>query len=219
MPPVAFVRYQQFPSADAATHLLGLLEEHDIPFETSRVAPNVDPNLSFNTVHYVYEVRLQPADVDRVNALQDEENRQLIEQADPSYYLFSFTDQELMDVLTHHADWSRYDVLLAELLLRRRGHEPDVQALQQLQQHQQRVQPLPQPEKSRPGWIIAGYVSAVLGGAFGILVGWHLYSATSTQPDGRELHTFSAQDRVHGIWIMALGGLALVGWLGLRLLR
>ncbi|RTQ46217.1 hypothetical protein EJV47_22050 [Hymenobacter gummosus] len=216
MPDSGFIQYQQFSTAGAAQALLALLEEHDIPYQTSRTRPAAEPSFAFHDAHQGYLVHLRPADVPRANALQDEENRRLIADADPGHYLFGFTDQELMDVLAHRADWSRYDVQLAEHLLRQRGHAPEVQGLQQL--HTDQARQLPAPERSRPGWLIWGYVTALLGGVGGILLGWHLYSSRETLPDGRQHHTFSAHDRVHGLWIMGLGLVALLGFTALRLL-
>jgi hypothetical protein len=212
----AFVQYQQFPTAGAAHDLLALLEEHDIPCQTSRSTPTIENALSLDNGPQVFWVHLRLADTARADALQDEENRRLIAEADPSHYLFGFTDQELMDLLVHRADWSRYDVQLAEHLLGQRGHEPEVQGLQQL--HTERAALPPPPEPSHPGWIIAGYVAALLGGFGGIILGWHLYSHRRTLPDGRQQHAFSARDRVHGIWIVGLGVVAVTLGLALRVL-
>lgn len=216
MPDSGFIQYQQFATPAAAQDLLALLEEHDIPFQTSRSTTGSQNALSLDHGPQVFWVHLRPADSARADELQDEENRRLVADADPAHYLFEFSDEELLEVLARRSEWSRYDVQLAEHILHQRGRGTEVLGLQQLRTAQ--GNPLPPPERSRPGWLVWGYVTALLGGVVGLLLGWHLYSSRETLPDGRQHYTFSAQDRVHGLWIMCLGIVALLGWTAVAVL-
>ena len=46
-----------------------------------------------------------------------------IEVIDDDYYLLSFSDDELIDVVSKSDEWNKFDVSLAKKLLKERGNE------------------------------------------------------------------------------------------------
>ena len=74
-------------------------------------------------------------------------------------------------------------------------------------------------DASPTGWIIAGYVLALLGGFISMGIGWSLWRYRKTLPDGRQVPGFSENDRYQGRVILLLGGATLALELGLWLLR
>ena len=62
-----------------------------------------------------------------------------------------------------------------------------------------------------------GYGLALLGSALAIFMGWELYAHKKTLNDGRQVLAYSAQDRVHGLHIMVLGGISLLLWITVRI--
>ncbi|GAB3635015.1 hypothetical protein GCM10027422_06050 [Hymenobacter arcticus] len=199
-----FRDFQTFASADAAQPLLALLARQGILARTAADNGQVafDPSFANNQLTSKFIVKLQLADFEPASQLLADLNQHAISQADPNHYLFSFSDEELFDLLVKPDEWSSFDVALAGQLLRQRGRDVSPDTLRLLRQH--RVADLAQPDKNHKIWILGGYLSALLGGFFGLLIGWQLYFHRRQLPDGRRVYAYSATDRVHGLRILVL---------------
>jgi hypothetical protein len=99
------------------------------------------------------------------------------------------------------------DYQLAIKLLKERGAEMDEAAIAEL--NKQRLDELRKIEPPQTAWIIAGYIFAVLGGVFGIAIGWNLAHNKKTLPNGETVFNYSDSDRKHGqrIFYLAIAGL------------
>ncbi|MBF9237836.1 hypothetical protein I2I05_10560 [Hymenobacter sp. BT683] len=198
-----FLPYQSFASEIVAQPLLELLERHSFPVETGWAKPDFDVSMANNATDTRFVVRLHQADFERAHQVEDEENEALIVHAAPDHYLFSFSDEELFDILVKPDEWNSYDVSLARHILRQRGREVSPDTVQLLRRH--RVAEMAKPEPSQKAWIMAGYLFAVFGGIVGMLIGWHLHNHKKPLPDGTQVLAFSALDRAHGFRILLLG--------------
>jgi hypothetical protein len=198
-----FQQYQSFPNPEVAQPLIDLLSRHEIPFETGVDKLAFDVNMTFNAADTRFVVRLQPTDFETARHLEDQENEQATTNAAADHYQFSFSDEELFDVLTKPDEWSSYDVTLAGQLLRQRGRDVTPDTVRLLRQH--RTAEMAKPEPSLKAWIAAGYLFALLGGFLGLVIGWHLRYHKKPLPDGRQVLAYSARDRQHGLRILLLG--------------
>jgi len=211
--------YQSYLSAEAAQPLLDILQHKGIPYETAverGQSAVFDPSFAYNASFSRVVVKLSPADFEWVRRLESEAHQQLMAEVDPDHYLFKFSDAELFDVLSKPDEWNSFDVSLAGQLLRERGRDISADALQGLRQ--QRNAELAKPEKDQTGWVVAGYILALLGGFLAIFIGWHLYRHRKTLPDGRQVAAFSASDQRHGFRILVLGIICSIGWVIVRIL-
>lgn len=91
-----------------------------------------------------------------------ENARLFLSDVDPNHYLFSFTDQELQDVLVKNHEWSELDVLLSEKILEDRRIAIDKKKIQE--ENFTTILDLSQPKKGILFWIVIGYLFAFLGG-------------------------------------------------------
>ena len=212
----AFQQYQSFASEEVAQPLLRLLQAHGIATETGVDRLDFDVNFANNPTDTRFVVRLRAADIEKARQLEDLENDRLAANAAPDHYLFSFTDEELFDVLTKPDEWNSYDVTLAGRILRQRGRVVSADAIQLLRRH--RTAEIAKPEPTRKAWIVAGYLSAILGGIIALLIGWHLYSHKKPLPDGSRVYAYAPSDRVHGFRILLLGIFGLLVSIVLRFL-
>lgn len=210
-----FQTYQKYPTLAAAEELLALLRQHGVSYRIQEDRATVEPAFAFNEHDRSFLVKLRPADFARADTLQDAENERLVAAVGPEHYLFAFSDAELMDLLVHPDEWSRFDVALAQRLLRERGQpvSPDTVRLLEQRRHQE----LSKPPEPQPAWVWLGYASALLGGLLGLAIGLHLYTHKRHLTNGQLVPAFSAQERVHGLRIVALGVVSLLAWVGLRL--
>jgi hypothetical protein len=214
-----FQTYQSYPSAEAAQPLLDLLQERNIPFETAtdNGQPAFDPTFAFNPAFTRFEVKIPGGDFEWVRRLEEEAHSQLLATISPDHYLFGFSDPELFDILVKPDEWSNLDVALAGQLLRQRGRDVSADTVRLMRQH--RVAELAKPEPDMKGRIRWGYGLALLGGVMAIFIGWDLYYHKKTLPDGRQITAYSSHDRVHGLRIMVLGIVCLLGWTVVRVIQ
>jgi hypothetical protein len=206
-----FITYQKFNDAALAGELAGQLEQHGIEYQIE------EESLTFNITFVLndplqkeYAVKIKSGDFEKVNQLLKDDESKNIDGVDKDYYLFSFTDDELMDVLTKADEWSAFDVVLARKLLAERGKDISEATISSI--NEKRIEELKKPEASQLTWVIIGYIIA-LGGiilpffvsAIGFFIGWHLASYKKTLPDGARVYGYNETDRVHGKRIFYLG--------------
>ena len=126
-----------------------------------------------------------------------------LDNVDKTHYLFEFTNDELFDILSKPDEWNALDYQLAKKILNDRGREVNDEIIESLKE--QRIAELAKPDESNRVWIFFGYLSALLGGLFGIIAGWHLFTYKKTLPDGQRVYEYSEKDRRHGRRIFYLG--------------
>ena len=131
--------------------------------------------------------------------------------------MLSFTDEELIDVIEKSDEWNRFDVQLAQKLLKERGNEITTEQINELKK--QRIIELSKPEEGQNVYIIIGYVCALLGGLLGIFIGWHLLTYKKTLPNGNRIYAYSDNDRKQGNRILILSGIFIVIWIIYRILK
>ncbi len=133
---------------------------------------------------------------------------------DKDYYLFEFTDEELMEIVSKPDEWGHFDYQLAQKFLRESGKEikPEVAALLKAQ----RLNELAKSETVHKYWIYLGYVSALLGGLIGIFIGWTLAYYKKTLPDGQRVFAYREDVRNHGARILLIASISLVAWVLIR---
>ncbi|TVT43602.1 hypothetical protein FNT36_05820 [Hymenobacter setariae] len=214
-----FREFQTTASAEAAQPLLQALARQGLDYRTSQDNGQVafDPSFANNQLISKFIIKLRLADFERGSQALADLNQHALSQVDPSHYLFSFSDEELFDLLVKPDEWSAFDVTLAGQQLRQRGRDISPDTLQLLRQR--RVAELAQPDQEHSAWVKGGYVSALLGGFLGIVVGYQLYFSRKQLPDGRRMYVYSARDRVHGIRILVLGIIMFLLLLTARLIR
>lgn len=190
-----FITYKKFNDIALANELAELLDENNVTYFLEEEDLVFNPAFSYtNTKEYAVKVR--PEDFERVNDLLKQDADENIGDVEADYYLFAFTNEELMDVVTKADEWSVFDVQLARKLLTERGHVISDDEIEDIEE--KRIDDLRRPDGPQTSWIVIGYLAALLGGVFGIFIGWHLKNYKKTLPDGERVYEYSERDRWHG---------------------
>lgn len=206
----AFQLFQTFASPEAARLLLAALAEHGIATQTELDNGELafDPSFANNRLLSKFLVKIPLADFERGGQLLDELNSQALQEAAPDHYLFSFTDEELLELRTKPEEWSAYDVALAGQLLQQRGQSAAPDTLR-LRQHQAATPAQPGQDEHKT-LVISGYISAVIGGLLGVLIGYQLCTSHTELANGQRVPTYSPANRMHGLGMMVLGTIMFV---------
>lgn len=204
-----FVLYKEFLSEGDAKILLNILDENNIPFSIVDNAYSVDITFG-GSEQRNFQVLIHPDNFGRVNSLLESDAEKLITTIDSDHYLFSFSNEELYEVLLNKDEWSATDYVLAQRILKERGEKITNDDIANF--NQQRINQLSQPEKSPTLQIFAGYIFATLGGIIGLLIGWYLWNSKKTLPSGEKNYTYQESDRKNGKAIFLLSIAGIIFW-------
>jgi hypothetical protein len=117
--------------------------------------------------------------------------------------LFSFSNEELKEIIEKKDEWNDLDYALSINLLKNRGVEITKEEI--LEAKNKRVEELRKPDISSSKWIDLGYVFAILGGFLGFVIGYLLLTQKKTLPNGERIFAYSLDDRKHGKRILYVG--------------
>lgn len=130
-----------------------------------------------------------------------------IDELDSDYYLLSFTDSELYDVLVKEDEWAEHDVEHARKILKKRSFNINESKLKQ--EIDERMANFRKPDKNQTGLIIIGYIFAAFGGFLGLLFGYALYATKKELPGGERIHRYSESNRKSGLNILIISAITL----------
>lgn len=194
--------FKKYPTLEQASELKKLLDGEGIESVLGDNIPPVDVTFSGSTLQHEFEVRIKPSDFDKAEGILEKQAENLIDQVDKDYYLFDFTDEELYEILLKSDEWNEFDYTLAQKILSQRGKPIDKALLNSLKN--ERIKQLAKPEENQRSWIVAGYIFAFLGGILGIIIGYFLWTAKKTLPNGEKVYSYSENDRKHGKYIFII---------------
>lgn len=197
-----YVTFKKFPDAVQAKALQQFLIDSGVECLFADTSPAMGSAMA-GDYNKEYEVQLKPADFEKAEQLLEDHAKTMLNNLPDDYYLLSFSNEELFDVVLKHDEWSEFDYLLARKLLAERGKEVDEDLIKSLRN--QRIFDLAKPEQDQTVWIIVGYGLAFIGGLLGIITGYVLWSSKKTLPNGQVVPTYSQSDRAHGKLILILG--------------
>ncbi|RZJ49712.1 MAG: hypothetical protein EOO44_17795 [Flavobacterium sp.] len=178
-----------------------MLEDNSLSF---------DPTFANNNFGTEFCIKIKKEDFEKVNKIIESKSEIELDEVNKDYYLLSFSDDELIEVISKSDEWNKFDVSLAKKLLKERGQEITPEKIEEIKK--QRIAELSKPEASQKGYIILGYITAFLGGLLGIFVGWHLLTYKKTLPDGNKVYAYSEEDRKQGNRILIIGLVFFVFW-------
>ena len=212
-----FLIFQKFNSEIQATNFGSLLTKNKIEFLIENISVNFDPILSNNEFGKEYCVKIKKNDFEKANEILREKAKTEINEIQDDYYLLSFSNKELIDVIEKSDEWNKFDVELAHKLLKKRGNEITSEEINELKK--KRIIELSKPEQGQTVYIIIGYICVFLGGLLGIFIGWHLLTYKKTLPNGNQIYAYSENDRKQGNRILIIGGIFIVVWIFYRILK
>ena len=205
------VPYKKFYDSENVIQLAAFLNENGVPCSITEDRENLEAIYGKKTFKQQYTLNIKKADFEKAEELLLSQSRRQLETIDENHYLFSFTDQELYEILTKPDEWLEFDVLLAQKILKDRGNPVEEATVDRLKK--ERIQELAKPEKENAVWIFLGYFFAFMGGLLGIFIGWQLRTYKKTLPNGERIYGYSMEYRNHGDRIVMIGIIMMIVWL------
>ena len=206
-----FLTFQKFNDIASANDLADHLNQAGIESIIEDNSKLFDPNFAFNSVEPAISLKIRQEDFPQAHKALEEYYRLQLVDVDPNYYLFEFTNLELMEIIWKPDEWGAFDYQLAQKILKDRGKEVTPQHAEQLKS--QRNLELAKPETNNLLWITLGYISAFFGGFFGLIIGWTIGYLKKTLPDGQRVYVYKESDRWHGKCIFLISIVSMIAWI------
>lgn len=199
-----YLIYRHFIDLEEATGILKILQENNIPGEVKFVESQMDPLFSGDNLQAKYELKISGDNFEKADVILDQLAEKELENYDlePDYYLYQFSNDELMDVLTKPHEWNTFDVVLAKSILRKRNVHLNLEKIEE--KKQEHLDQLVEPEKAKQIWIVLGYIFAFFGGFLGLLIGSTFYYTKKVLPDGSKVPVYDENTRKHAFQIFVI---------------
>ena len=197
------ITFRKIPTFQEAKDIVEILKQADINTQLVDDVPVVDVTFTSRTEQNSVIIKIQKSDLEKANKVLTSYDSIAIKNIDQDYYLLEFSDSELYDVLQNSDEWSDFDYLLAQSLLRERGHHIDDTSLRKMRED--KITILSQPDILPKYTLIAGYIFSLLGGFLGIMIGYSILSSKKSLPNGNKVSTYSDKDRKQGKNILYIG--------------
>ncbi len=219
-----FRQFRVFEEEGEADALKATLEEAGIAVLKEKVTNYLDPVIagSLNS-RQQFILKLMEKDFEKAEGLFDQMAQKDLDSIPEDYHLFSFTDEELMDIVDHQNEWSKIDFHLALRILKERGKE--VGEAYMAKKKEENLEAQKASQKVSFLTILSGYIlfiSAILSImyeapllliaiAWPIVLGIFLWTSKKTLPDGSRYYFYDKSSRNHGLVLFILGSIALFG--------
>ena len=212
-----FITYQKSESKSSILKLAKLIEGFKVEYLVEDHSATFDLTMANNEIQKEYRLKLKKIDFEKVDRIVEKNSELNLNDIQDDYYLFSFTNEELLEIIIKRDEWNNFDFQLSQKILKDRGVEVTVEMLALLRK--QRITELAKPEEHQRVWIIAGYICAFLGGFLAIFIGWHLSTHKKTLPNGNKFYAYNVSDRKQGKRIKFIGIVFLLIWTLIRILQ
>ena len=116
-----FSIFKRFPHLELAEETAKILNNAGIKTIIADNVPPVDITFGGSTLQNEIEIRISPRDFKKAETILQKRAEQLIEEVDSDYYLFSYTDDELYNILVKPDEWGEINYVLAQQILKKGG--------------------------------------------------------------------------------------------------
>ncbi|MBA3900715.1 MAG: hypothetical protein H0X62_10985, partial [Bacteroidetes bacterium] len=117
------VVFKKFSDAELAKETAGILSENGIKNLLSDNSPALDITFSGNTLNNQVELKVIQSDFLRARDILAREAEKHLEELDKNHYIFEFSTEELLEILSKPDEWSELDFSMAKKLLKERGQD------------------------------------------------------------------------------------------------
>lgn len=203
-----FLTYKKRLDKEGVEELIQIFKDNNIEYEIAEEKASLDSLYGDQQFNDQLLVKIRKIDFEKADSLLLKTSETQLATVDKDHYLYTFTNDELFDIISKPDEWNEFDILLSQQILKERGTEINKTTIDLLRS--QRINTLAKPIEEPRAWIYAGYTFALLGGLIGIFMGLSLMTAKKVLPNGEKIFTYSVNDRNHGTIIFFIGIIMLI---------
>lgn len=204
----SFLTFKKFNDIELAKEIANRLTQNNIEYLLEDFQNSFDITFANNIFDPNISIKIKSEDFIKATEVLGEYYKSSLDSVDNDYYLFKFTDDELLEIISKPDEWGPFDYQLSKKILSDRGTDIKPEEAKLLKE--KRISALKKPESSSPFWIYFGYFSAVFGGFFGLIIGSSLYYLKKTLPNGQRTFMYDEKERKHGKRMVIISIIALI---------
>lgn len=199
-----FIIFKRCIELEEVTNSKNFLVRNGIEALVKEIENPLDAVILGDILSPKYELLIQRKDLDQAEKILYAETEKEIKfiEVESDYYLLDYNNDELIDMLIVPHEWSEFDLVLARKILNQRKFQIDENEISL--RRKEKLELLAQPDKANPFWIYLGYVFAVTGGFFGLLIGSVYLVSKKSLPNGTKVYTYSETIRKHARIILII---------------
>jgi hypothetical protein len=190
------VTIKKFSTYIEAAGVVELLDKNNITYKVEKSEVSGDIVFAGNTLEEELHLKVKPEDYETVEKLLEELEEIDAEKLEKDYYLFEFSDKELIEILEKPDEWSFNDYRWAQEILKQRGKEVAKSQLDEWKK--KRLDFLAQPEVVKGSYLLSAYLFCILGGIIGFFMGRHVHAFRKLLPNGQKVYAFDEESRDKG---------------------
>ena len=119
--PTEFITFKTFNDKETAEDFSEVLKEFSIEFYIEEDVLEFDPTYANNALDKDFHIMVRQADFAKAKQAYEAYFKNKLNNAPPDYYLFTFSNEELKEIMEKPDEWGVFDYLLAEKILQDRG--------------------------------------------------------------------------------------------------
>ncbi|MBC7865030.1 MAG: hypothetical protein IAF38_18795 [Bacteroidia bacterium] len=226
-----YATFKKFQDTEDVLELIELLDFNSVPYklEDHRTV-EAEAFLGVQPGNKI-ELKIRSKDFVYVNSILEAEAEKEIANVEKDHYLFSFTIEELQEIVLKEDEWSKFDFLLAKKILAQKGKIISDKKIEE--SRNERLKELSKKEVKPLSLIITGYLISFAGCIIALLIrrripglignvlffglatmgpvmGYLIATGKKVLPDGKKIFVYKPEDRKHGWIIFSVGLLMFV---------
>ncbi len=212
-----FLKFRKFIYKEDALELIKILTDNEIDYQLEENPIGIDSSFGADVNNNEFILKIDKDLFEKVEELEEELMRENLNNVDENYYLYEFSDEELIEIVLKKEEWNKFDYLLAQKILKDKGKEINSDLLNVIEK--QKIEELTREEKLPKMWIYFGYFFAVIGGFLGVLIGYYIMTYKRTLSNGESVYLYKKEDRKQGQNILICSIIGIAFWLIIRVLN
>jgi hypothetical protein len=206
-----FLTFRKFNDPEIAAEMAAKLKEHDIEVELEDDGKLFDPSFAKNFLDRDIRLKLRAKDFEQADKVMRFFYSRQADKVRADYYLYQFSDSELMEIVRNPDEWGFLDYELARRILSDHGISIPSKELKRFQEEKLKL--LSRPEPADTSWTYMGYLLALIAPPLGMIIGFSMAGMKRTLPDGQRRFAYSSEDRNHGRRILWIALICFVAWI------
>lgn len=206
-----FLTFRKFNDPGMASEMAGKLKEHQIPVEIEDDGKLFDPSFANNYLERDVRLKLRARDFEEADGIMQSFYQQQTDQVGEDYYLYQFSDAELLEIVRNPDEWGFLDYVLAQKILKEHGIAIPSRELKRFQH--EKIKLLSEPKATDKSWTRMGYLLALLLPPLGMIAGFSMQYMKRTLPDGQRIFAYREEDRKNGQRIFGFAFVCLMLWI------
>ncbi len=193
--PDEFLVFRSFYTEEEAISLMKFFKEKGIDCSMVKHRPILDKVYVGINYDPEFHVKIKGYEFSKANEILDRHIDQHLSEIGEDYYLHSFTDNELLEIIDKPDEWNNQDIVISKKILRDRGVA--ITDKEVAEKKLSRIKNLEKPERENAVFIFLGYFFSLFA-FFGIGFALLVLNLKKTLPDGRKVFVYDTRTRGHG---------------------